>query len=351
MGFTPVEGLVMATRPGGVDPGMLLWLVTEGGIAAEELADALVATVARGRPEPRLSPTHAASLVVAATPRIRPLPTWRPIVARTAAAAAAAILAGGWTFQSDDPFPLVARTFDLDPVTHVSTTRQAVALVVRGDPTGVRAAAEELAAHGARASFAFASRPTKGTLALLATDRDQPIPELGPGGRTRWLDTRDRLQDEARALGLRQLRFYLAPAAGFDLGQYVFGLAIDASPIAGAVSVGSAGPAGQLRVRAGDVVVVTLGSPPSAGRAVAAVLASLRARGLSAVSLGDLVAAAAERVKAAPPTVTSASEPSSSARPAGVELQLSARITGAKSTGATVWTANTTGATRAAGAT
>jgi acetate kinase len=41
MGFTPVEGLVMATRPGSVDPGMLAWLMTEGGIAPDELADAL----------------------------------------------------------------------------------------------------------------------------------------------------------------------------------------------------------------------------------------------------------------------------------------------------------------------
>ena len=41
MGFTPAEGLVMATRPGSVDPGLLAWLVTEGGLGARELADAL----------------------------------------------------------------------------------------------------------------------------------------------------------------------------------------------------------------------------------------------------------------------------------------------------------------------
>jgi acetate kinase len=41
MGFTPAEGLVMATRSGSVDPGLLAWLLTEGGVGAEELADAL----------------------------------------------------------------------------------------------------------------------------------------------------------------------------------------------------------------------------------------------------------------------------------------------------------------------
>jgi len=27
MGFTPMEGLVMATRSGSIDPGLLLWLM------------------------------------------------------------------------------------------------------------------------------------------------------------------------------------------------------------------------------------------------------------------------------------------------------------------------------------
>jgi len=37
MGFTPLEGLVMATRSGSVDPGLLLWLLREGGFSAAEL--------------------------------------------------------------------------------------------------------------------------------------------------------------------------------------------------------------------------------------------------------------------------------------------------------------------------
>jgi len=41
MGFTPLEGLVMATRSGNVDPGILLWLVNEAGMDPRELAVAL----------------------------------------------------------------------------------------------------------------------------------------------------------------------------------------------------------------------------------------------------------------------------------------------------------------------
>jgi acetate kinase len=41
MGFTPLEGLVMATRSGDVDPGLVLWLLDHGGLDADELGGAL----------------------------------------------------------------------------------------------------------------------------------------------------------------------------------------------------------------------------------------------------------------------------------------------------------------------
>jgi acetate kinase len=41
MGFTPLEGLVMATRSGTVDPGAVLWLITHHGLDPEAVADTL----------------------------------------------------------------------------------------------------------------------------------------------------------------------------------------------------------------------------------------------------------------------------------------------------------------------
>lgn len=41
MGFTPLEGLVMATRSGSVDPGLLLWLLEREALGELELARAL----------------------------------------------------------------------------------------------------------------------------------------------------------------------------------------------------------------------------------------------------------------------------------------------------------------------
>ena len=41
MGFTPLDGLVMATRSGSVDPGLLLWLQQRAGVGADAMSEAL----------------------------------------------------------------------------------------------------------------------------------------------------------------------------------------------------------------------------------------------------------------------------------------------------------------------
>ncbi|MET9065122.1 acetate/propionate family kinase [Streptosporangium sandarakinum] len=41
MGFTPLEGVPMSKRSGSVDPGMLLWLLSESRLTLEELRDGL----------------------------------------------------------------------------------------------------------------------------------------------------------------------------------------------------------------------------------------------------------------------------------------------------------------------
>ena len=41
MGFTPLDGLVMATRAGSIDPGSLMWLQQHAGISPADMANAL----------------------------------------------------------------------------------------------------------------------------------------------------------------------------------------------------------------------------------------------------------------------------------------------------------------------
>jgi acetate kinase len=38
MGFTPLEGLVMATRSGSVDPGLIMWLLQHGNLSSDEVS-------------------------------------------------------------------------------------------------------------------------------------------------------------------------------------------------------------------------------------------------------------------------------------------------------------------------
>ena len=41
MGFTPLDGLMMATRSGSVDPGILTYVQLHHGLSAQEVEDAL----------------------------------------------------------------------------------------------------------------------------------------------------------------------------------------------------------------------------------------------------------------------------------------------------------------------
>jgi acetate kinase len=41
MGFTPLEGLVMATRSGSVDPGLIVWLLQHGQLGLDDLSAGL----------------------------------------------------------------------------------------------------------------------------------------------------------------------------------------------------------------------------------------------------------------------------------------------------------------------
>jgi acetate kinase len=41
MGFTPLEGLVMATRSGSIDPGLVLWVQRHGGLSIDDVQEAL----------------------------------------------------------------------------------------------------------------------------------------------------------------------------------------------------------------------------------------------------------------------------------------------------------------------
>ena len=80
MGFTPLEGLAMATRSGSVDPGLLLWLQEQAGLSPQR--DGRRAGARVGARGPRRNAGHARG----ACSRRRPTPGSRSTSTRTACA-------------------------------------------------------------------------------------------------------------------------------------------------------------------------------------------------------------------------------------------------------------------------
>jgi hypothetical protein len=241
---------------------------------------------------PRLaSAPSAGSLVLAAAPRLQRTPTGRAHVPRLAAAAATIVALAGWALLSDDVYPLVARALDLEPISSITTEQPEVGLVIRARTRLVPDAVGVLRRGDAHASFAFAVEPDRRTLRALTAAGDEPLPEARRGGLTHWLDTKDELTRDAHALGLRNLRFYLAPASGFTAGQQLLGRDIGATPILGSVRIGPESRGSPRAFRRGDIIVLTLGwQPRSAAEGLGRLLGGLAHQGLTPVSFGELVA-------------------------------------------------------------
>jgi processive 1,2-diacylglycerol beta-glucosyltransferase len=262
-------------------------------LSPSQLVAALGRAVAQPVTErPQVAPApSAASLVLAAKPRLSPAPRWRAHVLRPAAAAAMMLALGGWAFLSDDAYPFVARALDLEPISRIATKRPEVCLVIRAPARLVTDVVGVLRRQTAHASFAFAVAPNRRTLRALTVAGDQPLPELGRGALTYWLDTEEELKRDARALGLPNHNFYLAPASGFTAGQHLLGRVIGAAPIVGSARIGPDGRGSARPFQRGDIVVLTLGSQPrSATKALDQLLAGVARQGLTAVSFGKLVA-------------------------------------------------------------
>jgi processive 1,2-diacylglycerol beta-glucosyltransferase len=291
-----------------------LGLVT---VAADRaaLSAALRATVARGgaRAAAVADRADAAAVVLVARARVVPVTAWRIATGRlaTGLACLALVLTA---LSTDDAYSLAARPLELRPLTHVVAPRPEAALVVRGAEPGTIAVARAIAGAGGHASFAVERPPDARTAATLRALGDDWLPELPPAGRVRWFETRDALRAATR---IGRDRRYLAPASGLELGQYLLGRTLDASPVAAAVRLDASST---RRPAAGDVVAIDAGGPPA--RATDAVDA-LRTQGLSAVALSALLSdATADRtpravVSTIPPAMTAASAARIPAGPSG----------------------------------
>src|SRR5438093_8226219 len=133
-GVTCLEALVRGCpivaygAPPGHAPLTARAMASLGLLRSADSPSQLVAALGRALAQPaadrpRLAPAPTAgSLVLAAEPRLQLARSRRGRLLRPAAAATVLAL-GGWAFLSDDAYPLLARTLNLEPISRIATKR------------------------------------------------------------------------------------------------------------------------------------------------------------------------------------------------------------------------------------
>jgi processive 1,2-diacylglycerol beta-glucosyltransferase len=294
-------------------------------------------------PESQLDPT-AAGLVLAARHRVRPIPLWRLRLIALVTQTVLLLAVSTWLMSTDEVTAFAALFFGGHALKRVETSTPEVGLVVRAPAHDVTLLASELAGAGIRASFADDGADASSTIAGLRALHDELVPELPRSGSPfRWVRTRGTLRSQARALGLRHRFYFLQPPNGLTVGQLVLARTAGATPVAGADRLNATGSLPHHRMRAGDVLVVSVDGSPSSVAGVERIVWWLRSDGLSVEPLSSLTGSTSirasksgERASAAAPTTSTASEIERGIPPSGVALKLSPSSSGASTTGTTV---------------
>jgi hypothetical protein len=240
---------------------------------AAELAETIRATLSTPRPRPARAPLpSAADMVMAAEPRIRPLPRWRLALRRLAPATASLFTA--LALSTSGGYALAAHVEDdLAPFSRVTVSRPEVAVVVRPSPRRVGPLVRRLAAEHLKVTLALPAPAAPPVARMASSAGIEIVPAVAPGFhsfRTFAHPTAVRRNGGERDVA------YIAPDRGLTLGQYLLGRVRDGVPVRPL-------PEAPGSVRAGDVVEETT------SRGVAQLDWRLGHRGIRVTTLGALL--------------------------------------------------------------
>jgi processive 1,2-diacylglycerol beta-glucosyltransferase len=230
-----------------------LGLVVHARTAAE-LRSAMSAA-ARKPPVPLAPAIDAATLVLAATPRVAV--RLRARLARTAATAAAVALTLFALLASDATYPVVAEALALPNSSLLSTSANAVALVVRGDRRALLALGPIARREHLHASVAASGPLTARDVAALQAAGLDPIPVLRSSGISSVFAARGQLRDQTARYRLRGRFYYLAPDEGFTIGDYLLARELGGTPVQAGAEL-TPGLLGRTALHAGEVVAATI---------------------------------------------------------------------------------------------
>jgi processive 1,2-diacylglycerol beta-glucosyltransferase len=293
--------------------------------------------------EPQLDPA-AVDLVLDAPHRVRPIPLWRLRTIAFVTQMVLLLVVSTWLMSTDEVTAFASLFLGGHALKRVETRAPEVGLVVRAPAGKVTLIASELAGAGIRVSFADEGADASTTIAQLRARHDELLPELPHSGSPfRWVRTRGALRSQARALGLHHRFYFLQPQKGLTVGQLVLARSAGAIPVAGSERLNAPGPMPHGRIRAGDVLVVSVDGDPSSLAGVERIVSRLRSEGLSVEPLGSLTdspsikaSKSGERASAAAPDTSTSREIVSGMPPSGVELKSSPSKSGASITGTIV---------------
>jgi UDP-N-acetylglucosamine:LPS N-acetylglucosamine transferase len=318
----------------------LLTVAGENTVAAPELVEPLHAAAG----EAPLSGPAAVDLVLDAPRRVNPIPLWRLRMVAFVTQLVLLLSVTTWLMSTDEVTAFAGLFLGVHPLKRVDTSRHEVGLVVRSPAGQVIAIAAALDARGIHASFADDGADARTTISALRAEQDELVPEVpSTGSLFRWVRTRGALRSQARALGLHHRFYFLQPPGGLTVGQLVLARTAGAMPVAGELRMNAWGPLPHRPMRAGDVLVVSVGGAgPASLAGIERVVAWLRASGLSVEPLGSLTSpsirakSSGERARAAAPATSTASASASTQPPRGVSVNFSSRISGANTIGTAV---------------
>ena len=314
----------------------------DGLNALAEPGDTVPATSAPDLRETQPDPS-AVELVLDAPRRVRPIPLWRLRLVAFATQFVLLVAISTWLMSTDEVTAFAGFFLGVHPLERVDTTKPDIGLVVRAPAGQVTVLAGELSNAGIHASFTDNGVDTPSTIADLRALHDELVPEVPHSGSPlRWVRTRGTLRSQARALGLHHRFYFLQPPNGLTVGQLVLARTAGALPVAGAERLSAPGTIHHQRLRAGDVLVVSVDGDASSVVGLEHIVSRLRTEGLSVEPLGSLTSPSikasksGERASAAAPVTSTAKDSVSGTPPSGVELNDSPSNSGASITGTIV---------------
>jgi len=254
---------------------------------AEHVADRCSAR-ARRPPWAALQATaDAASAVLGAPRRVRPIARWRMRVANMGAALLLTLGAGTWVMSTDELDAFASAL--VHTVKTVHTNRPVVFVIVRAPNGDAAAIARRLALDGLEASIATTNVPGAAALRTISRSGDQSIPAIRRAGGLGWIHTSSVLRRDARALHLHHRFFYLEPSNP-TFGQLLLGRTAGGVPVRGSVALSSRTPLPRRAFRKGDVVVVTVDGSAASYGVLDRVADALASEGLAGLPLSALPA-------------------------------------------------------------